>query len=133
MTIISTHRVHTYKATSCVRPRDISPKKVPRAFTHYKKKNAPTIDTILANLIRENYIKTAPVPMVNTAATVWGNEYNVTIPQGIDIYEGLRLWYPNLYKEMLCENEWICSEDTMNEEEMEAAWAKYEYQEWLFD
>ena len=64
---------------------------------------------------------------------VWGTEYTVEIPEGFDIYEGLRLWYPNLYKEAMSETEYLNTQRAIDEEDMEEAWAKYEYQEWLCD
>jgi hypothetical protein len=138
MTILSTHRIHTYKAAS-VRHRDISPKKMPTQPTNYVKKTTTpkhinTMVSLLLNASVEKYIQMRPVPsappavMVNTTVCVWGCDYNVEIPQGFDIYEGLRLWYPNLYKEVINEDESI-----RTEEDVEAAWAAYEYNEWLCD
>jgi hypothetical protein len=143
MTIISTHRVHTYKAAS-VRHRDISPKKVPTQPTNSAKKtNTPkTINTMIALLLNasvEKNIQMRPDPsappavMMNTTITVWGCDYEVNIPQGFDIYEGLRLWYPNLYKEVICEDAANRAEYTNDDDDTEEAWAEYEYREWLCD
>jgi hypothetical protein len=141
MTIISTHRVHTYKAAS-VRRRDISPKKVPITIASYKKPAAPkTTNTLLTFLLTAptTYIQPRPEPsappaiMSTRTIYVWGTEYTVEIPEGFDIYEGLRLWYPNLYKEAMSETEYLNTQRAIDEEDMEEAWAKYEYQEWLCD
>lgn len=143
MTIISTHRAHTYKAAS-VRHRDISPKKMPIHITPNPKKTSTskTIDIIISLLLNNTNtqnIQVQPVPsappavMENTKITVWGCEYDVIIPQGFDIYEGLRLCYPNLYKEVMCEDATNRAEDTIDDENTEAAWAEYEYREWLCD
>jgi hypothetical protein len=143
MTIISTHRNHTYKAAS--RRRDISPKKVPITTTNYKKtvvsNTTNTTDSLLIFLLTTptNWIQPIPKPSAPPAAMstrtiyLWGIEYNVEMPVGLDIYEGLRLWYPNLYKEAMSETEYLNTQDKMGEEEVEEAWAKYEYSEWICD
>lgn len=36
---------------------------------------------------------------------VWGISYRIELPEGFDIYEGLRLKYPRLYMEVMNEEE----------------------------
>ena len=74
--------------------------------------------------------------MTDRTIYVWGQEYHVEIPSDFDIYEGLRRWYPALYKAVVEEDEMIRAEPStpsLTEEEMEAAWARYEYLEYLSD
>ena len=67
---------------------------------------------------------------------MWDKEYVVEIPAEFDIYEGLRRWYPDLYRAVMQEEELIRAEPStppLSEEEMEEAWARYEYLEYLSD
>jgi hypothetical protein len=138
MTIISTHRNHTYKAAS--RRRDISPKKVNITVPTYSKKMVTALPKVSDPLITFLlYSQPIPEPSAPPAAMstrtiyVWGIEYNVEMPVGLDIYEGLRLWYPNLYKEVLSEIEYLNTHNVVDDDKEEETWAKYEYQEWLCD
>ena len=139
MTIISTYRNHTYKAAS--RRRDISPKKVNITVPTYSKKNntlTKVSDPLITFLLYSQPIpepSAPPATMSTRTIYVWGIEYNVEMPVGIDIYEGLCLWYPNLYKEAMSETEYLNTHNAVDddEEEEEEVWAKYEYSEWICD
>ena len=74
-----------------------------------------------------------PAAMSTRTIYVWGIEYNVEMPVGLDIYEGLCLWYPNLYKEAMSETEYLNTHNAVDDDEEEEVWAKYEYSEWICD
>ncbi len=77
-----------------------------------------------------------PATMTLRRINVWDQEYLLELPEDFDIYEGLRRWYPALY-EMVMEEESLVrgtpATPKMTEEEVEEAWAKYDYLEWLSD
>jgi hypothetical protein len=68
-----------------------------------------------------------------------GDNHHILLPEEFDIYEGLRLWYPNLYEAVMEEEtniryqEDIPTEETLTEEDYEEAWAHLDYLEWLRD
>lgn len=151
MTILSNHRVHTYKAAS-VRHRDISPKKVPIQTTSLNKKKtvaAQKMEMLMALLLSAKHIADAapvrpepsapPAEMAFRTITVYGVIYHVDLPVGIDIYEGLRRWYPSLYDAALEEEAEMRAEqynlttEMPTEEDIEDAWAHQDYLEWLYD
>ena len=150
MTILSNHRVHTYKASATRIRRDISPKKVPVLKTTYTKKNQTITPKMLANLML--ILKSSPqiaaplmrpepsaplAVMTTRTISVWNHEYTVEIPDGYDIYEGLRRWYPSLYEAAMEEEKYerslITMEEGLTEEDIEQAWAHQDYLEWLCD
>lgn len=62
-------------------------------------------------------------------------EYTVEIPEGYDIYEGLRVYYPELYDQVLeeeSEHRLDYTQDRLTED-CEAAWDYLDYLEWLYD
>lgn len=79
----------------------------------------------------------APPAIMNMRVIhVWDQEFYVDIPEGFDIYEGLRRWYPDLYDAVIEEDYLVRGTPAtpkMTDEEVEAAWAKYDYLEWLSD
>ncbi len=133
MTILSNHRLHTYKSSASICKRDLSPKKTPLCNKNTFKRNSNIIS-------RKSTLNTKPLKQVDTpinvlsrTITVWNNSYQVNLPEEIDIYEGLRLLYPNLYKEMCEEIEAQQIEIVNDELEYEEAWNHYDYLEWLYD
>ena len=149
MTILSNHRITSYK-----KARNLSPTVVKMPFKnqpHYNKKasaanklieallyahlssNVAPIQTVLVALPPPS---APPCTMVDRTIYVWDQEYHVQLPVDFDIYEGLRRWYPDLYKAVMEENEMIRGDPStpnLSEEEMEEAWARYEYLEYLSD
>lgn len=160
MTILSNHRVHTYKATATIR-RDISPKKMPITPTRHIRTLSPKTVARLTRLLKivqaskevpapppsSPDLTSRPEPSAPPAITytrtiyVWGQEYQVEIPEGFDIYEGLRLSYPSLYTAVINEDNTMRNaadqtsdyDDLVTEEDYEAAWAHYDYLEYLYD
>jgi hypothetical protein len=152
MTILSNHRLHSY-AASTVKHRSITPKKMPiqklRRCHNRAPKNIDNLAWILSKLVgRENSMSVSSLvqsvsSMVHTPSYttrtiyVWGMEYNVELPSGFDIYEGLRCWYPVLYNAVMDEENHLRSltamEEGRTEEEVEQAWARQDYLEWLYD
>lgn len=136
MTILSNHRLHTYKSSASICKRDLSPKKTPLQNKNTFKRNGNIIS-------RKNTLNTKPLKQVDTpnnvavmqsrTITVWNNSYQVNLPEEIDIYEGLRLLYPNLYKEMCEEIEAQRIEAANDELDCEEAWNHYDYLEWFYD
>lgn len=165
MTILSNHRVHSYKATASKCRRDISPKKVPLFKTGPSKRVrtlSPKTRDRLTRLLKivqapkdvpapppsSPMFTSVPQPSAPPAITytrtiyVWNTEYQVQIPDGFDIYEGLRIWYPDLYNSVLEQDDAIRSgvyptledeQDILTQEDMEAAWEHYEYLEYMCD
>ena len=164
MTVLSNHRVHSYKATAANYRRDISPKKVPflnttnskrvrsfspktrERFTHLLKLVQASMDMPSAPP-SSPALMSFPEPSAPPAITytrtiyVWDQEYKVEIPEGFDIYEGLRLSYPELYTAVINEENTMRNtypileedQDLVTEEDIEAAWAHYDYLEYLYD
>lgn len=156
MTILSNHRVHSYKASAARARRDISPKKMPLIKASYGKKTrsiSPNTVVRLVHLINKTQAAPIIVPaaphstpvhlpaaapsappaiMEKRTITVLGDEYIVELPQGFDIYEGLRRWYSSLYDAIIYEEEMMRNnyEEDIDEDE---AWARYEYAEYLCD
>ncbi len=150
MTILSNHRVHSYKSAR----RSPSPKKMPYQKAIYNKKTHEVKTKNLAHLL---WVITKVVPqtptvshhfpqpepsaplaiMENRTIYVWGNEHVVELPVGFDIYEGLRRWYPALYNTAIEEEKYLrnlsAMEEGLTEEEVDAAWARQDYLEWLCD
>lgn len=159
MTLLSNHRIHSYKASASHIRRDVSPKKVPQQKVPFMKKTRDEKAKALGKLLWTIKLKMAepailcatpspdcfvipepsapPAIMTTRTIYVWGMEYNVEIPRDFDIYEGLRLWYPQLYKAVKDEeqhlNELRAMEEGLTEDEVERAWAHQDYLEWLCD
>jgi hypothetical protein len=152
MTILSNHRVHSYK--SAVGRRSTSPKKMPLQKACYTKKTRETQVKDLNYLlwvitkavqqtpsVLQHYSRPEPSapPSIMEKRTiyVWDNEYVVELPSGFDIYEGLRRWYPELYKAGIEEETYLRSlsamEEGLTDDEVEAAWSRQDYLEWLCD
>jgi hypothetical protein len=138
-----------------MRYRSTSPKKVPTQKAPYNKKNmaAPykmkTTVALLIGAFAESGVKTdakmpllvqyeptAPLAEIKTQIiVVQGDKYQVEIPEGCDIYYALQRWYPSLYEALMEEGcpELPIYEETMTENDIEDAWAHYDYLEWLYD
>ena len=116
MTIISTHRSHSYKASASVHRRDFSPKKI----TNYKITNAKKhIDkyNIKTNTMPKmlNDAQLLPMLLASLGSYVSGFQYKVLLPSDYP-YEG--------------ENEDV---EEMTDADSEEMWAHYDYLEWLYD
>ena len=151
MTILSNHRLTSYK-----RVRRLSPTVVKRPFkttSSYSKKST-TVNKLIEAMLFARQAKGAtaapcaslgpltptptapPCTMGRRTIYVWDQEYHVELPSDFDIYEGLRRWYPALYTAVMEEDELIRGTPStvqLTEEEMEEAWARYEYLEYLSD
>jgi hypothetical protein len=140
MTILSNHRNHTYKASAAYH-RDISPKKIPftpkkinessfKPFTIKKSDPKPTVLKLVVDCVPTP--SAPPAVMETRTIYVWDNEYKIQIPEGFDIYGGLRIWYPNLYSEVLKEEEKL-QEEQLQEDEYEDMWTHHDYLEYMYD
>jgi hypothetical protein len=163
MTILSTHRIHTYKSSASIRIRDPSPKKAALFVKSTYKRNRSSspkhnalmkllLDTVAPKVqepIAPHPSPSAPPAVMQTRTIcVWGTPYQVEMPEEYDIYEGLRLWYPNLYIEVCAEMESDrnsttifscnlykedCIHQQISDQEYEEMWAHYDLLEWLYD
>lgn len=95
---------------------------------------ALTTDVIKQYLVA--LLKTVPVvpqtkyTMKERTIWIWEQEYTVSLPESFDIYQGLRLFYPDLYEEALKEQEYINYQQDIDNEIID----RYlDYQEWLCD
>jgi len=83
--------------------------------------------------------------MITRKICIWEKEHIVRLPEGFDIYEGLNLWYPDLYMAVLEEDEYHRWMDKYRKEEddiiakmdgwraAEAQESYADYMEWLYD
>jgi hypothetical protein len=121
MTIISTHRVHSYKASTTLQRRDVSPKKVSlRKTSNDKKINKQTpyilnTDITLENINIQNFIELIKTSAINYISSF---QYKVLTPNTYS-YEDTDLD--------------ISSKDELLEEDIENALAHYDYLEYLYD
>ena len=95
-------------------------------------KELPEMKTSLVSLASS----LVPVIMNMRVIHVWDQEFCVGIPEGFDVYEGLRKWYPSLYEMAMEEENFVRGSPAtpkMTDEEVDEAWAKYDYMEWLSD
>jgi hypothetical protein len=140
MTVLSNHRLHSYKASAATHNRDILPKKreaKPLNKIHLRKRSSsPPKKYLKLQTIPQNP-PPSPVLSIMTEEeriiTVWGEEYRIQLPSGYDIYDGLRRWYPSLYEAVIQEEKLEKMESSVEEYEMELAWDHQDYLEWLFD
>lgn len=145
MSIISNHRVQSCKAMS---RRSTPSKKMPIqvAFPIKKKNVVPLqMEIFISLLLKANSI-VAPIPkpsappaeMTTRTICVYDKIYNIELPVGFDIYEGLRRWYPALYEAVIEEQAawdktYIPATNQLTDEEEDAMWDQYDYLESLCD
>lgn len=126
MTILSTHRYNTYKATPGPYKRSITP----------KKPLMPTMKNVSSSFVLGTFAKSAITikpPMPTRKIVIFGREFEVALPEGYDIYEGLRRWYPGLYNIVLIEDKMNREEEEYEEDDYEAMWAEFDYNEGMND
>ena len=117
MTIISNHRVHSYKATASLH-RDLSPKKVSmRKMSTDKKYNTKKSADIFTTDLTEDTTKILPTLLTALANYASAFRYKVLTPF-----------------EYLYEDDINTVDDTvLDEDDMEKAWAQFDYLECLYD
>ena len=119
-----------------------------------KKKNigAPPMEILISLLLKANSIvppasPASPAPpkpsapaaeMATRTICIYGVIYNIDLPVGFDIYEGLRRWYPALYEAVIEEQAvwdktYIPTTNQLTDEEEDAMWDHYDYLESLCD
>jgi hypothetical protein len=124
MTVLSTHRYNTYKATPGPYKRDTSPKKI----------LTPSMKNNLLTPFAKSTITIKPVIVPSKRKiVVFGKEFEVEMPEEYDIYEGLRKWYPGLYNIVLIEDKINREKDQYEEDDYEEMWAEFDYMEALQD
>ena len=79
-----------------------------------------------------------PAEMTTRTICVYDKIYNIDLPVGFDIYEGLRRWYPALYEAVIEEQAawdktYIPATNQLTDEEEDAMWDHYDYLESLCD
>ncbi len=147
MTIITNHRITARnKAHKAHTP---SHRRLPlKNSVRFNKKRGSTLQILMALPEMKAALLPPPTPLLAPSPSappaimhmrvvhVWDMEYHVHLPHDMDIYEGLRRWYPDLYQAVLEEEMMIRGEPStpkLTEEEVDDAWAKYDYLEWLSD
>lgn len=119
MTIISTHRSHTYKASASIHRRDISPKKINSQKNILAKKHTDKYNTTMHNMPHMNndadVAQILPMLLASIGDYVSGFQYKVLMPT-----------------DSPCDEECDNAED-MTEDDCEEMWAHYDYLEWLYD
>jgi len=107
MTIISTHRIHTYKASASPHRRDLSPKKVFIQKTNNIKKYHNKIT-------KTNTHQTQTADLTHLLQTLMTSITNYS-----------SYFYTNIEEETV--------EEEFDEDTYEEMWAHHDYLEWLFD
>jgi hypothetical protein len=74
-----------------------------------------------------------PEPTTTRTIIIYGQECDVTIPAEMDIYEGLRLNYPQLYKMVLDEEKELAYDTKISEDMYESHLSYVDYLEWAYD
>jgi len=118
-----------------------------------KKKNImpPPIEILISLLLKANSIIPPAMPvllipskpsapaaeMATRTICVYDKIYNIDLPVGFDIYEGLRRWYPALYEAVIEEqavwDKTYIPANQLTDEEEDAMWEQYDYLESLCD
>ena len=117
MTIISTHRAHSYKASASLHTRDLSPKKVNIQKNLFNKKftsKQTSKRNILDDIEPSQLLPSLIAALANYTS---GFQYKVLMPT-------------NHQSE---ENTVEDTEELITEDDMEEAWAYYDYLEYLYD
>lgn len=116
MTIISTHRSHSYKASASIHRRDISPKKIDSYKITASKKHIDKYNTKINAMPKMlNDTQLLPMLLATLGNYVSGFQYKVLLPSD----------YP--YEDEIEEVE------EMTDADSEEMWAHYDYLEWLYD
>ena len=133
MTILSNHRLHSYKATASSHRRILTPKKTPVKSSSICRRRRIIITfplTEKAYTITNKLVKTIDSTVkVEEPVTLSIEEMNIYE----DMYGG---WNPSLYNEINIEYDLDNSadyEDYLTEADNEEAWAHLDYIEWLGD
>jgi len=116
MTIISTHRIHTYKASASPHRRDLSPKKVLTLKPLFNKKHN---DKMMSNL---------PVLKIEPDSTQILKAILATI-----MSYSPTIHYTTPENSVVDDTDYIHEDDTLNDDDYEEAWAHYDYLEYLYD
>jgi hypothetical protein len=128
MTILSNHRLHSYKSSASKHHRVVTPKKVPQTQTGrrilIKISVTPKKSSINKKTIQEKSVVEEVKPV------------SLSI-EGFNIYEELYGgWNPTLYNEMNAEYDLdnsMDSDEEYSEADNEEMWAHLDYLEWLID
>ena len=119
MTMISTHRSHSYKASASLHRRDVSPKKVYTRKISFDKKynNKQAANVFNPELALKDIDTTKLIPTLMTALTNYMTafQYKVLTPTEYNYEDD------------------VVEDTTLDEDDMEEAWAYYDYLEWLSD
>ena len=76
----------------------------------------------------------AEVQKTTRNIVIWNSDFTVEIPENMDIYEGLRLYYPELYNEVINEEEFNRQQTISLSHEDEDNYMDYlDYLEWMYD
>jgi hypothetical protein len=144
MTLLTNHRITARNKASRAKPMAMARSaKIVLCTAKYNKKRESTLRILEAvPELKVAVTVLAPTPSAPPAVMtlqriqVWDQEYLLEIPEGFDIYEGLRRWYPELYDAVMEEESHVKGTPAtpkMTDEEVEEAWARYDYLEWLSD
>jgi hypothetical protein len=123
MTLISTHRSHSYK-------RNSYPKKLPFSVTLNmisERSNSKVVSKAQEHLRKVFIKKHAMVPQT---IHIWGIAFCVELPKDSDLYSGLQRWYPEIYEAAIQEDQ---ATNTALYDTIDDAWDRADYQEWLCD
>lgn len=120
MTIISTHRSHSYKVSASLHRRDVSPKKISIRRTSFDKtysnKQAANIFSLELALKNIDTTKFLPTLMTDLTDYMTSFQYKVLTPTEYEYEEDI-----------------VVEDTNLDEDDMEKAWAHYDYLEWLSD
>ena len=144
MTLLTNYRITARNKASRAKPMAMARSaKIVLCTAKYNKKrestlrilkSAPELNT--AVMVLAPVASAPPAVLTLRRVHVWDQEYLLEIPEEFDIYEGLRRWYPELYEAVAEEESHVKGTPAtpkMTDEEVEEAWARYDYLEWLSD
>lgn len=129
MTILSNHRLHSYKSTAANHNRVVTPKKIPmKLYEHvmrfrlYYAKKVATLQVASATTQKDNMTKV-------------DEQGPLQLLYGMNIYEDFYGWFPEVYEATYEEMyggqpEY---EPDIEEEYNEELWAHLDYLEWMTD
>lgn len=131
MTILSNHRLHSYKATAASHRRVLTPKKTPTKSSTMRRR------IIIKFPITEKISTITEKPAVKIVDDVVETKPIALIIEGMNIYEDLYGgWHPEFYEALNQEYDLDNSvdyEEYLDEADNEELWAHLDYLEWLTD
>jgi hypothetical protein len=128
------HRIVNNKNRIAIKPRKI------HTYTHntipkiYKPIKISSVSDKPFNRPKSEDVNATKIEMGSRQITIWNTDYTVILPVGFDIYQGLRLWYPELYELVIKENSFHTFQNEFcDENEYDDSMDYLDFLEWTYD